>query len=224
MVILPTRIFNNTYAKFEVGSDYFGINLLQRTYLTLSEVDILQCRGEDIMICPANQAVYGTEVNSCALSLYSQSPHAREVCKRTVTTRPSPPILERHGAIVIYHLTEPKRLHLQCRHKTWETYTMILEGGGTLQNAESCYLTLPGMQLYPAMRGESVFHPESGSVHPYHPSSSYDPREGSPTAVVPSERDKSGAAVYQHFFASHRSRHQYPAPPTCFSTPKCKQK
>lgn len=34
---------------------------------------------------------------------------------------------------------------------------MILEGGGTLQNAESCYLTLPGMQLYPAMRGESEF-------------------------------------------------------------------
>ena len=31
MVVLPTRIFNNTYAKFEIGNDYFGMNLLQRT-------------------------------------------------------------------------------------------------------------------------------------------------------------------------------------------------
>ena len=35
MVVIPTRILNNTYAQFEIGKDYFAINLLQRTYLTL---------------------------------------------------------------------------------------------------------------------------------------------------------------------------------------------
>ena len=69
MVLLPTRISNNAYAQCEIGKDYFGINLLQHSYLTLSEMDVLKCRGVDIMICPANQAVYSTEVHSCALSL-----------------------------------------------------------------------------------------------------------------------------------------------------------
>ena len=70
IVVLSTRISNNAYAWFEIGCDYFGINLLQRTYLTMKEVDILKCRGEDIVICPANQAFYSTEVDSCSLSLY----------------------------------------------------------------------------------------------------------------------------------------------------------
>jgi len=68
MVVISTRILSNTYAQFEIGKDYFAINLLQRTYLTLSEVDFMKCRGEHIKICQANQAVYSTEINSCALS------------------------------------------------------------------------------------------------------------------------------------------------------------
>ena len=55
MVVLPTRISDNAYAQFVIGYDYFGINLLQRTCLTMTEVDILKCRGEDFVICPANQ-------------------------------------------------------------------------------------------------------------------------------------------------------------------------
>ena len=51
MIVIPTRILNNTYAQFEIGKDYLAINLLQRTYLTLSEVDVLKCRGEQIKIC-----------------------------------------------------------------------------------------------------------------------------------------------------------------------------
>jgi hypothetical protein len=157
MVVLPTRIFNNTYAQFETDSDYFGVNLLQRTYLSLSE-DVLYCRGEDIRICPANQAVYSTEVNACALSLYLQSSYAREMCRRTVTTRPAPSKLERHGSIVLYYLHEPQRLDLQCqRNRSWVTYSVILEGGGILHDAESCYLTLQGLQLHPALRRETEF-------------------------------------------------------------------
>ena len=67
MVLLPTRISDN-YAQFEIGCDYFCVNFLQRTYLTMTEVDVLKCRGEGVMICPANQAVYSTEIDSCSLS------------------------------------------------------------------------------------------------------------------------------------------------------------
>lgn len=34
---------------------------------------------------------------------------------------------------------------------------MTLDGGGVLHNTESCYLTMQGLQLYPALRGESEF-------------------------------------------------------------------
>ena len=156
MVVLPVRILNNAYAQFEIGNDYFGINLLQRSYLTLSEIDVLKCRGEDIMICPANQAVYSTEVNSCALSLFLQPTQTRELCKRTVVTHPASRKLERYGSIVIYYLVEPQRL--QCQHnRSWQAYTMTLQGGGVLKNAGSCYLTLQGLQLYPTLSGEMEF-------------------------------------------------------------------
>jgi hypothetical protein len=93
IVVLPTRISGNAYAQFEIGNDYFGINSLQRTYLTITEVDILKCRGEDFVICPANQAVYSTEVDSCSLSLYLQRKDAREMCKRTMIAGRAPPRL-----------------------------------------------------------------------------------------------------------------------------------
>jgi hypothetical protein len=79
IVLFPTRILNNTYAKFEVGLEYFVVNLLQRTYFTMSDYEILKCNGKDVKICPASQAVYSMEVNTCALSLYFQSREARRL-------------------------------------------------------------------------------------------------------------------------------------------------
>jgi hypothetical protein len=63
MVVLPTRISNNTYDQSEIGKDYFGIDLLQRSYLTLTKMDVVKCSGICIMICPANHAVCSTEID-----------------------------------------------------------------------------------------------------------------------------------------------------------------
>ena len=118
MVVLPTRISDNAYAQFEICYDYFGINLLQRTYLTMTAIDILKCRCEGIVICPANQAVYSTEIDSCPLSLYLQRKDARE---NAVIARQAPPRLERHGSLVLYFLRVPELLHLQCQHnRSWQ--------------------------------------------------------------------------------------------------------
>jgi hypothetical protein len=193
MVVLPTRIFNNTCAQFEIRKDYFGINSLQCTYFTLSGEDILKCRGEDITICPANQAIYSTDVNSRALSLYLQSSQLREMCKRTVITSPAPPKLERHGSVVLYYLAEPQRLHLQCqRNRSWETHTMTLEGGGVLQNIGFCYFTLRGLQLYPSLEREAEFSARGPAF--------FTPTlDGSSAADVTSKWDKYGAVFNQHF-------------------------
>jgi hypothetical protein len=79
------HIFNNSF-QFEVEKDYFGIDILQRRYLTLTEMDLVKCRGKDILICPADHAVYSTEINSCALNLF-QSTNPQETCGRRVTSR-----------------------------------------------------------------------------------------------------------------------------------------
>jgi hypothetical protein len=156
MVVSTTRIFNNTYVQFDIGKDYYGINLLQLSYL--SEMDVVKCRSKDIMICPAEQAVYNTEVDLCVLSLYLQSTRARERCSRKVITRLPQRRLEKYGSTVLYYLAEPQILHLQCKHNwTWKVHSMTLEGEGFLENAESCYLTLQGLQLFPALRGKAEF-------------------------------------------------------------------
>jgi hypothetical protein len=84
--VFSTRLFNNFFVQFVVEKDYIGIDVLQRHYLTLTEVDIVKCRGKDFYICPGNHAIYSTEINSCALSLF-QSSNPQETCGRRVTSR-----------------------------------------------------------------------------------------------------------------------------------------
>ena len=69
------------------------------------------------MICPANQAVYSTEINSCYLSLYLQRKDAREMWKRTVIARQAPLRLDCHGSLVLYYLAAPELMYLQIQHK-----------------------------------------------------------------------------------------------------------
>jgi hypothetical protein len=124
----------------------------------MSDIKVLKCKSNDVKICPESQAVYNMDVNTCVLSLYFQSTEARRLCRRTVFTLPVPSRLERHGSSVLYYVLETLRLHLQCsRNRTWVTHSMTLQGDGVLTNAGPCFLTLPGLQLFPALRGEVDF-------------------------------------------------------------------
>jgi hypothetical protein len=161
MVALPTHISNNTFVQFEIEKDYFGVDLLQRNYLTLTEMDIVKCTGKDIMICPANHAVYSTEIDSCALSLFQFS-RTREMCRRRVTSRLPQTRLERYGSTMLYYLAKPQMVHLQCQlNQTREASSMLLEGSGFLLNAGCCSLILEGLQLFPSLQGEIQYTPQS---------------------------------------------------------------
>jgi hypothetical protein len=128
-----------------------------------------------------------------------------------------PPSTSQTGTARSIVLTELQLLHLQCQHKrSWEAYTMTLEGGGVLKNAGSCYLTLQGLQLYPALRGETEFSAQIPVLFtPHRPGGSFGPRDGSFAADV-LKRNKSGAAVNQHFLPSHRRGHKHTVPCTRF--------
>jgi hypothetical protein len=157
VAVLPTRIFNNTFVQFEIEKDYFGIDILQRRYLTLTEMDLVKCHGKDIAICPANHAVYSTEIDSCALSLF-QSTSPQETCGRRVTLRLPRPRFERFGSAVLYYLPEKQTVHLQCQtNRTSETGSLLLEGSGLLLNAPRCSFMSKGLQMTAALQGESQY-------------------------------------------------------------------
>jgi hypothetical protein len=48
MALFPVRLFNHSFIQFEVEKDYFGIDVLQRHYLTSTEVDLVKRRGKDL--------------------------------------------------------------------------------------------------------------------------------------------------------------------------------
>jgi hypothetical protein len=43
--VYPVRLFNHSFVEFEVEKVYIGIYVLQRHYLTLTEVDLVKCLG-----------------------------------------------------------------------------------------------------------------------------------------------------------------------------------
>lgn len=78
IVVIPARIFDNTYVKFVV-ENYFAVNLLQSTYFAMRGTEILKCKGKDLMICPASQAVYSMEINSCIQLVFAVVQGSRDV-------------------------------------------------------------------------------------------------------------------------------------------------
>jgi hypothetical protein len=111
------------------------------------------------LICPANHAVYSTEIDSCALTLF-QSSRTQETCRHRGTSRLPRPRLDRYGSTVLHYLAKPQMVYLQCQsNRTSETSLMLLEGGGFLLNAGRCSLITEGLQLYPALQGEFQYTP-----------------------------------------------------------------
>jgi hypothetical protein len=157
VAVLLVRLFNHSFVQFEVEKVYFGIDVLQRHYLTLTEVDLVKCRVKDFYICPADHAIYSTEINSCVLSLF-QSTKPQETCGRRVTSRLPQPRFDRFGSTMLYYLPERQMVFLQCQQsRTSETHSLLLQEGGLFLNAASCSFTSKGLQMSAALQGESQY-------------------------------------------------------------------
>jgi hypothetical protein len=164
LAVLPLRIFNNSFVQFEVERDYFGIDILQRHYLTLTKMDLVKCRGKDILISPADHSVYSTEIISCAPSLF-QSTNLQETCGRRVTLRLHRPRFGRFGSAVLYYLPERQTVYLQCQpNRTIENSSLLLQGSGLLLNAARCSFISKGLHMTAALQGESEYV-SPGPIH-----------------------------------------------------------
>ena len=61
VLAFPSRILNKTYASYELDTEYLAVSTLQQIYTSLSDRELGQCKGETVMVCPADKAVKSTD-------------------------------------------------------------------------------------------------------------------------------------------------------------------
>jgi hypothetical protein len=171
MLAFPTRISNDSYAKYHLENKYFAISTFRQTHFTLNELEFSQCKGDSVKVCPASKAVSGTKHDTCELSLYVQSLNARKMCRRVVLGTTPPAMLQRHGTSVLYFMPEPRQAYFRCRDgRGWNTSSVVLEGGGPLTDAQGCHVTVGDWQLQAALRGETRIQDQATlELYPSHP-------------------------------------------------------
>ena len=86
---MPTPVFNDTFAKFELEYEYFGLSRSQRDYVLMTSADLQKCNAGRITICPADRALYDTRSMTCESRLF---PDARQ--RRTLQEEPDGPLHE----------------------------------------------------------------------------------------------------------------------------------
>jgi outer membrane murein-binding lipoprotein Lpp len=154
IIALTTRFFNGTYVQFQVQNRYFAINAILQTYFTMTEDELMQCKGSEITICPAGRPISSTKLNSCELSLYLQTPDATEVCTRTISAKAPSPHLQSFGTVTLYFLPEKSQVSLRCHSsKGWEKSSLNLQGVGMITGAGACHITAGGLQLFAELHG-----------------------------------------------------------------------
>jgi hypothetical protein len=87
---------------------------------------------------------------------------AAGVCSRLISANPPSPVMQRHGAMLLYYMPEPLQNFLRFRDdQGWNTTSIILEGVGTLTNLQTCHITAGNMKLYAELSGEYKIRTQS---------------------------------------------------------------
>ena len=154
IIALPTPVFNDTFAKFELEYEYFGLSRSQRDYVLMTSADLQKCNAGRITICPADRALYDTRSMTCESRLYFQTPAKDGLCRRSLMVHYTRPTLLRHGEVWVFHFPSQRQVHIRCpRDHEWVTRTQILSGAGLIQNATGCTITTGEIRTLPELHG-----------------------------------------------------------------------
>ena len=157
-VTFPTYLMNGTYVSYVLDAEYVATNMHRQAWFTLSERELKLCDGDNMKVCPANKAINYAGTDSCVLALFLQHDNAKQVCRRSISSQPPSPRLERRDSSVVYHFPEPRNVNLRCRDgENWVTTNIALEGAGILSNVNQCHISAGNLQLYAEIRGETDF-------------------------------------------------------------------
>ena len=160
----PKKISDGTYVSIYFEHGYLAVNNYYQKYLTLTDFELSQCKGENIKICEASKPVRSkdSELNECEFHMFLNAEAANSKCRRLVSADPPVPDLRRHGDVILYFMPEPSQVVLRCRHnQSWVTNSIVVEGAGLLNNALACHITAGNLQLYAQLSGETRVQPKS---------------------------------------------------------------
>jgi len=82
VIALPTQILNDTFVQYLLDYPYTGIDGIQRNYILLTETELKLCTESGITMCPANRAIFSTQVITCETSLFFQTPDSHSLCQK----------------------------------------------------------------------------------------------------------------------------------------------
>jgi hypothetical protein len=105
IIALPARISGDRFAQYSLDFLYFGLDNIQRNYILFTEADLSYCSKTSITVCPANKAIYSTQIVTCESSLFFQTTDDHSLCRRKLLLHYRTPTLQRHGSVWVYHLS-----------------------------------------------------------------------------------------------------------------------
>jgi hypothetical protein len=142
MVVLPVRVYNDTFVQYKLEFDYFGLAYNQRDYVLMTESDLRKCRAGSVTVCPADKHIFDTQLITCESKLYFQTAARAGLCRRSLMLHYTTPTLLRHGNTWFFHLPSRQPLTVRCPHgNTWKTDTQLRQGAGIIMNATTCQVT-----------------------------------------------------------------------------------
>jgi hypothetical protein len=157
-----SKLSNHSFVRYAISGDFFAVNVHQQTHFTMTESELLRCKGQGIKVCPATRPVFSVEQETCPWSLYMKLEHSREVCSRQITTVAPHPTLERQGTALIYHFMAPIQVFFRCHQRTgWTMESLVLEGPGALPRHDGGNSAVPN-----ADGNHGVHWTSTGAVHP----------------------------------------------------------
>jgi len=155
ITVLPARTSGNNFVKYAVEFPYFGIDSSRRDYILFTEAQWRRCTTTSIALCPADVAIYSQQIVSCESSLFFQAADSNKLCRRNLLFNHRTPTLQRHGALWLYHLPEPRQVTLRCPSANgWTSHTETLSEAGIILNSSRCSITTSEFRTLPELSGE----------------------------------------------------------------------
>ena len=156
IIALLTRLTNDKLIRYQIDFPYFGLNHNQHDYVLLNEADLHRCTVSTTTVCPANMAVYSTQIVSCESSLFFQTADNYRVCQKSLIVSLSMPTLLSHESTWLYCFPDPQLVTLHCwTNNTWTTYTKTLIGTGMMVDTSGCSMSTNTLRTIPKLLGKA---------------------------------------------------------------------
>ena len=154
-ITLPVRVTSEKLVQYSVDFTYFRLQHSQHSYLLLSEASFSRCNKGNIVICPADIAIYDVHMLTCGSSLFFKTGSTYPLCQRKLLVQYTAPFLQRYGMIWIYHFANQHQITLRCtKVDTQVPRILTLEGTGLLHNLSGCHISSPELHAFPKLHGE----------------------------------------------------------------------